>query len=200
MGGPAVTASLQHGDPHGSVWRPGEADVSIRKGWFWHPEQDDAVRSVDNLIELYFSSVGRNANLLLNVPPTTDGLFHETDVARLAEFGRRRDALFAHDLAAGARTRWSAGADGRSGALEVDLASPAAFDVVRLEEAIENGQTIERYRLLASCGGAWREVSSGTTIGHAKLDRIPRVTADRLKLEVSGFDTPSVAALKLFSS
>ena len=63
----------------------GETDVSIRPGWFWHPEQDESVRSVENLTELYFLSVGRNANLLLNVPPTTEGLVHATDVARLAE-------------------------------------------------------------------------------------------------------------------
>lgn len=199
VSGPAVTASLQHGDPHGSVWRPGEADVSIRPGWFWHPAEDERVRTADNLIDLYFSSVGRNANLLLNVPPTTDGLFHETDVARLAEFGRRRAALFAHDLAAGARAAWSRGADGHTGTLELDLGRPVTFDVVRLEEAIENGQTIERYRLLASSGGEWREISAGTTIGHAKLDRVQPITATRLRLEVSSIDEPRIDAVRVYN-
>ena len=92
------------------------------------------------------------------------------------------------------------GADRRSGTLELELSAPASFDVVRLEEAIERGQTIERYRLLAAAGGEWKELSTGTTIGHTKLDRVSRLTANRLKLEVFGFDTPSVAALKLFSS
>src|SRR4051794_9333800 len=83
---PKVGEILQHGDPAGSVWRPAEVDVSIRPGWFYHPAEDDRVRSVDNLLDLYFSSVGRNGKLLLNVPPTREGLLHPTDVARLTAF------------------------------------------------------------------------------------------------------------------
>jgi len=101
VSGPEVTAALQHGDPTGSVWRPGEADVSIRPGWFWHAAEDDKVRTTEDLVDLYFTSVGRNSGLLLNVPPTAEGLFHETDVRRLAQFGERLGATFAHDLAAG---------------------------------------------------------------------------------------------------
>lgn len=80
VGGEAVTRLLQHGEPHGTAWRPGEADVSIRPGWFWHPAEDDRVRPSENLGELYFSSVGRNANLLLNVPPTVEGLLDRKSV------------------------------------------------------------------------------------------------------------------------
>lgn len=198
VSGPAVSASLQHGDPHGTVWRPGEADVSIRPGWFWHPEQDEKVRTADNLMELYFSSVGRNANLLLNVPPTTEGLFHETDVARLAEFGRRHVALFARDLAAGARA--AAGGDGLAAWTELTLRRPATFDVIRLEEEIAGGQAIERYRLLASDGGAWREVAAGSTIGHARLQRVPPTVASRVRLEVQGIARPRIGAVRLYSS
>jgi alpha-L-fucosidase len=77
---PWVQSALMQGDPHGTVWRPGEADVSIRPGWFWHPDQDVRVRGANNLLRLYFRSVGRNSKLLLNVPPTHDGLFHDLDV------------------------------------------------------------------------------------------------------------------------
>jgi hypothetical protein len=101
--GDHIVQALQHGQPHGTVWRPGEADVSIRPGWFWHPAEDDRVRTPENLIDLYFLSVGRNAGLLLNVPPTSEGLFHPADVRSLKEFGRRREALFATNLALGAR-------------------------------------------------------------------------------------------------
>jgi alpha-L-fucosidase len=94
VSGPAVEAMLQHGDPDGSVWRPGEADVSIRPGWFWHPAENDKVKSAGELTELYFMSVGRNANLLLNVPPTRDGLLHETDVRNLTAFGNGIAARF----------------------------------------------------------------------------------------------------------
>ena len=75
---------LREGDPNGTVWRPGETDVSIRPGWFYHPAEDARVRSVDNLVNLFFTSVGRNSKLLLNVPPTRDGLIHAVDAERLA--------------------------------------------------------------------------------------------------------------------
>ena len=87
--GPGVGDMRQHGDPHGGVWRPGETDVSIRPGWFNHPAEDDKVKSVDDLVELYFTSVGRNSKLLLNVPPTRGGLLYATDVARLAAMRAR---------------------------------------------------------------------------------------------------------------
>jgi alpha-L-fucosidase len=73
---------LQHVDQKGSVWRPAECDTSIRPGWFHHPAEDGRVRSVDALVNLYFRSVGRNAKLLLNVPPTRDGVLHPTDAER----------------------------------------------------------------------------------------------------------------------
>ena len=75
--------------PDDALWRPAEVDVSIRPGWFYHPAENDCVRTVENLVDLFFTSVGRNGKLLLNVPPTRDGLLHSTDVARLAAFRDR---------------------------------------------------------------------------------------------------------------
>ncbi|HSB53338.1 MAG TPA: alpha-L-fucosidase, partial [Gemmatimonadales bacterium] len=103
--GEAVTAMLQHGDPAGSAWRPGETDTSIRPGWFHHPAEDGRVKTVEQLAEIHFASVGRNSKLLLNVPPARDGLLHPTDVARLGAFRERIDALFEHDFASGIRPR-----------------------------------------------------------------------------------------------
>src|SRR4029077_20816646 len=103
--GSGVIEELQHGDPRGAVWRPGEADVSIRPGWVWHPAEDAAVEAPEELVDLYFASVGRNAGLLLNVPPTRAGVLADGDVRSLAAFGERRSALFATDLTAGAHAR-----------------------------------------------------------------------------------------------
>ncbi|AHF90928.1 alpha-1,3/4-fucosidase [Opitutaceae bacterium TAV5] len=89
-------------DPAGReprVWRPAECDVSIRPGWFYHAEEDDKVRSVENLVDLYFRSVGRNGLLLLNIPPTREGLFHENDIAAITGMRRELDRIFAKDLA-----------------------------------------------------------------------------------------------------
>ena len=109
--GPGVTSALQHGDPNGTVWRPAEADTSIRPGWFYHPAEDTRVRSVDRLVDLYFQSVGRNSKLLLNVPPTPDGLLHDTDVQRLTALPRQAS----HDVRNGSRRRCARGlaANGR---------------------------------------------------------------------------------------
>ena len=197
VGGEHVTRLLQHGEARGTVWRPGEADVSIRPGWFWHPAEDERVRTADNLAELYFSSVGRNANLLLNVPPTTEGLFHATDVRRLAEFADWRRGLFANDLAADASRQVT-----RSGSVvDLELERPAAFDVASLEEDIAHGQTVERYALEAWTGGTWTVLSRGTTIGHKKLDRFPRVEASRVRLTIeAALESPRIGAVALYHS
>jgi alpha-L-fucosidase len=175
---PQVGEWLQHGNADGVVWRPGEADVSIRPGWFHHEPENAKVRSTENLMELYFASVGRNANLLLNVPPTRDGLFHEADARRLAEFGTRMRKVFADDRAAAARI-------GRTKeGVELDLRESVPIGMVVLREQIERGQSVSRYRVEALVNGAWSVVSRGTTIGHKKIDRFAAVTSDRWRVVV----------------
>ena len=165
--GDDVIAMLQHGDPHGTVWRPGEADVSIRPGWFWHPAEDARVRSVDDLVELYFCSVGRNSKLLLNVPPTRDGLIHPTDEARLRGMRERLEAVFAED-------RYS----------DAAAARPVTVSIGDLREDITRGQSVAAYRLEGRVEGAWRVLSRGTTIGHRKLDRFAPVTITGARLTI----------------
>ena len=143
---PGVTDALQHGDSAGTVWRPAECDVSIRKGWFYHPADDERVKTVDDLTNLYFSSVGRNAKLLLNVPPTRAGLLHDTDVARLAALRDRLSSLFERDHAALVQPRWSTAAGQRADA-GIELAEAAPISIARLEEPIESGQTVAGYEI-----------------------------------------------------
>jgi alpha-L-fucosidase len=194
VSGPGVTEALQHGDAEGTVWRPGEADVSIRPGWFWHAAEDDRVRTADELVELYFLSVGRNANLLLNVPPTKDGVFHATDVARLTEFGRRIRTLFTEDVAAGARVTRS------DRAVDVELRRPTTVGIASLAEDITYGQQIAGYRLEAWIGTGWATLSRGTTIGHRKLDRFGPVTTSRVRLTVeSALDAPRLLPVALYA-
>jgi alpha-L-fucosidase len=182
-GGDDVIAALQHGDPAGTVWRPAEVDVSIRPGWFYHPAEDARVRSVENMVDLWFTSVGRNGKLLLNVPPTRDGLLHATDVSRLAEFRARLSAMFEHDLAATAHCDWRVTGP-RSAMLEIDLGAAVAIGVARMEENITRGQRVARYTLWGESTGEWRVLSRGTTIGYTKLDRFPPTIARRLRLSI----------------
>jgi alpha-L-fucosidase len=204
--GEGVSRILQHGAIDGTVWRPGESDVSIRPGWFWHPEENDKVRSVENLVDLYFKSVGRNSLLLLNVPPNKDGLFEETDVKRLAEFRARLNGIFKTDLAKGKaaaasetrggdprfgpakavdgdpKTYWATNDGVTSGWLEVDLGSPARFNVAAIQENIALGQRVKAYHLDYWDGSGWKTFDEGTTVGHKKLDRFETVTAQKVRL------------------
>lgn len=212
-----VPEALMQGDPHGSEWRPGEADVSIRPGWFWHAEEDDKVRSAANLMELYFKSVGRNSKLLLNVPPTSEGLFHERDVQALEQFAVMRRQLFARNLLDGARVRasggsaaeavldlsgerhWQLSKGSRAGWIEFETPAPVTFDVVRLEEAIEDGQHIANHRVDAWLDGAWRTVSWGTTIGNTRLARFAPCTASRIRVAIEfAYDTPRLRRVALY--
>jgi alpha-L-fucosidase len=196
---PGVTEALQHGDPHGTVWRPAEVDVSIRPGWFHHDSEDARVRSVDDLMNLYFTSIGRNGKLLLNVPPTREGLLHPTDVARLRQFREGRDARFGEDLVRARRLEWRV-VDARSARLEIDLSEPVTVSVARIAEPIARGQRVARYVLEGADGDAWRNLSSGTTIGYAKLDRFSPTRVRRIRLSIDdAVATPEAVSIKLFA-
>ncbi|MEP7347323.1 MAG: alpha-L-fucosidase, partial [Gemmatimonadaceae bacterium] len=219
---PDVGATLQRGHRDGSVWRPGETDVSIRPGWFWHPAENNKVRSADDILTLYFTSVGRNSKLLLNVPPTPDGLLHETDVARLVEFGSNRAALFSNDLARGARVRasnttgstatarnvvdgdantwWSAAAGATSATLEIELPRPTTCSVLRLQEPIAGGQTIESFAVDAISPSGPVRLASGTTIGYCRLVRLPPTPVHRLRVTLeSALGDVRLASFGMFS-
>jgi alpha-L-fucosidase len=198
--GPGIIDALQHGDPLGTVWRPAEVDVSIRPGWFHHASEDARVRSVDDLMNLYFTSVGHNGKLLLNVPPTRDGLLHSTDVACLREFRERREARFGDDVARARRHEWRVTGD-HTARLELDLAEPATVSVARLAENIARGQRVARYTLEGAEreDDAWRNISSGTTIGYAKLDSFPSMRLRRIRLTIEdAVATPDAVSVKLF--
>ena len=184
MSGDEVMRSLQDGDRDGTVWRPGETDVSIRPGWFHHPAEDTSVRTADDLVDLYLSSVGRNSKLLLNVPPTRDGLFHATDIASLLAMRSALDAAMSHELTFASKQRFIVTDSGR-GVLSVSLSRDAAVTLLDLREDIRHGQRVAAYRVDAYVGADWREVARGTTIGNRRLTRIPATTCQRLRLVIN---------------
>ncbi|MFF3817890.1 alpha-L-fucosidase [Streptomyces bluensis] len=142
-------------------WWPAEADVSIRDGWFYHADQQP--KSVQRLTDIYFGSVGRNAVLLLNVPPDQDGLLPASDVTRLREFRERIDRELPEDLAVGARVTTS------PGTVTVDLGAAREVDRVRLGEDIRYGQQVEDFAIEAERGGAWTRVAAAGTIGASRI-------------------------------
>ncbi len=165
---------------HHCVWYPAECDVSIRPGWFWHPEQDGQVKSLDKLLSIYDRSVGRNAVLLLNVPPTAQGRIHETDVARLRAFGEAIRKTFGTNLLGAVKP----------GQTEFALARPIRVDTLVAQEDIAQGQLVERFRFEARRPGsdAWETLAGATTIGHKRILRLKEpveIAALRLVVEES---------------
>jgi alpha-L-fucosidase len=140
------------------------------------------VKSVDQLVELYFTSVGRNSKLLLNVPPTPDGLFHDVDVERLMGMRRGLDALFATNQVADFD---SAGVHrGRTTVYDFSLKGNVPVSILDVREDIRRGQVVSKYVIEGSSDGSWSELARGTTIGYRRLHRIPQTTVSRIRLTV----------------
>jgi alpha-L-fucosidase len=198
MSGPQVMRMLQRGDPAGTAWRPGETDVSIRPGWFHHPAEDARVKTADQLVSLYLTSVGRNSKLLLNVPPTRDGTLGDIDSARLAGMHDALTALFAINLAQGRRLRWRRTGD-RSAVAEIDLGRAARVSIADFGEDIAHGQVVARYTFEGRDTGDWQRLSTGTTIGYRKLDRVDPVSVRYLRLTIDeAVDSPREIALRVY--
>ena len=181
-----------------SVWRAAECDVSIRPGWFYHESENSEVRTVENLVELYFHSVGRNSLLLLNLPPTPEGLVHAIDAERVRDFRAGIDRLFSVDLARNARVVAEGGESLIDGSpdtwwgfpeacatVEIWLERPASIGILSLQEAVQFGQRVAAWRVEATTTGEdWFPVASGTTVGLKRLVRIPTFEALAVRLVI----------------
>lgn len=192
--GPGIIKALQEGHADGPVWRPGETDVSIRPGWFYHPAEDSKVKTAEQLMGLYFTSVGRNSKLLLNVPPTREGLLHSTDVANLAGMRAGLDALHANDVR-GAKTSWKT-TSATSGVLTLRFSSPQPLRVIALREEIERGQRVASWALHVD--GAPVAIAKGTTIGYKHMRRLESTTASTLELRVEAVDAVERVEMRVY--
>jgi alpha-L-fucosidase len=182
----------------GLIWYPAETDVSIRPGWFNHPAEDGSVKTPGELMDLYFSSVGRNSVLLLNVPPDKRGLISDSDVKSLSEWRKKYDRTFSVDLAKGAAVKRYSGKGG-GWVVELMLARPVSFDVLSLQEDIRVGQRVEKFKAEYFNGHGWKPFAEGTTIGYKRLLHFDAVTASkvRLTIESSRLD-PVISEIGLF--
>ena len=221
--GHADRNSLQHGDVGGTHWVPAEVDVSIRPGWFYHESEDDKVKTAEQLMDIYYTSVGRGANLILNVPPTKEGLIHSIDSARLVAFGKALQREFSRPLKAkdikslqatnerkgfaarkvlkgGRKTYWATDDGVREGTLTLTLKEPVSLCRLRLCEPIQMGQRIDGFQVEAlTTEGMWETVATGTTVGPQRLLRLPEKKACALKIIVSSsFASPLLSEVQLF--
>lgn len=162
-------------------WYPSEVDVSIRPGWFYHQQEDNQVKSLKHLTDIYFKSVGYNSALLLNIPPDQRGRISDADVNRLKEFADYRKEIFADNRVKGGLKAWTA----RPGDTRVYQLKPKSeINVVMLREDISKGQRMEAFTVEALTADGWKEIAKGTTVGYKRLIRIPAVEARQLRVKV----------------
>ena len=213
---------LTVGHQGGSQWVPAECDVSIRPGWFWHP--DEHPKTVDELMEIYFNSVGHNGLLLLNVPPDTNGRICAEDSAVLVAFRAERDRIFARDMTQGAKARamhrpghraknvldtayhtyWAATA--KEANLTLALDSVAEFDIIVIQEYIPLGQRVTSVGLAIDEGdGIYPQTTPDhplcTTVGYKRIVRLDApMRTDRLVFTFRALAPPVINRIALFNS
>lgn len=205
--GAPATDTLNQGNRNGKHWIPAETDVSIRPGWFYHDNEHP--KSVNELIEIYFTSVGRNSILLLNVPPDRRGLIAEEDSLRLIAFRKALDSIFSKDLAKEATvtasdTRgnrwcktfrasnvtndnydsyWTVDDSVLCPTLTLSFKENITFNIIMLQEYIPLGQRVEAFHIeYLDDYGKWRHLSSATTIGYKRLLRAKETTTTAVRI------------------
>jgi len=180
-GAPPVD-TLNHGNLNGKNWIPAECDVSIRPGWFYHKEEDEKVKTPEELFQLYLKSVGRGANLLLNVPPDRSGRITEKDSIALVGFRKLRDESFKKDLLKNERF-FISGGDSIKSVLQMHFNDTRKMNCIILREEIKNGQSVEEFSV--RMGSNERIEGHTTTIGRKRIITFPEVSTDHLYIYFS---------------
>lgn len=199
----------QFGTRDGKYWIPAECDVSIRPGWFYHESENNRVRSVENLVNLYFKSVGHGASMLLNIPPSRKGTVYPTDSITLAQMGNYLQRLYAVNYATTAKVKastvrssdqafapenvrdadrysyWGTPDGVTTGEITLQFSKPTTFDVVRLRENIKLGVRSDDWEIWAQVKGQWQLFGKGTAIGASRLVKGPKVTAEAIKVSIT---------------
>ena len=202
----------------GLAWYPAETDVSIRPGWFYHAEENDKVKTPQELLDIYFNSVGRNSLLLMNIPPDKNGLINDADINSLKQWKKLRDEIFKNNLAKNAKiispngtnskamldgnynSYWTTNAKDASAAIELDLKEKSCFNVLLLQENITVGQRIEKFSLEYWDGNTWQKAVDGTTVGYKRLLKFNEVSTNKVRLTIlSSRENPTIAEMGLYS-
>lgn len=208
LAGKVHYTEFMSGHEDGEKWVPGEADVSIRPGWFYHSVEDDKVRSLDEMVDIYYESIGRNATLLLNLPVDKRGLVHENDETRLKELVATIKADFKTELlkesavqASNTRavdinfgpqnvidgnknTYWATDDKVKQATIEFTFKKPTAINRILLQEYIKLGQRVKTFSVEANLDGQWKTIANETTIGYKRILRLDRVMASAIRINV----------------
>jgi alpha-L-fucosidase len=204
-----VEKLLNEGSEDGTQWIPAEVDVSIRPGWFYHKKEDSLVKTPERLFEIYLTSVGRGAVLLLNVPPDQRGLFHENDIKSLYGFRSILQREFAKNKAAEAsatatgyrgnapsyaagnaidnsnETYWATDDNVTTASLEINIGKMQTIKYVVLQEYIKLGQRVKSFNVEVWADNAWQQVATGTTIGYKRILKFNPVKAGKVRINIT---------------
>ncbi len=166
--------------PYIEGWCPVETCIHTRDTWFWTPDSDDTLLAVDEFWSKYYQSIGRGANLLINITPDTSGQIPQAEVARLNEFGQQlHDYLGTPIASISSKNRWSEGYT-----LELDIGKSSQINHIILEENIEFGQKIQNYVIESFKDGKWVNIATGLTIGRKRIEKLEDVVAEKIRLRV----------------
>ena len=204
---PYVQSEGNSGVRGGALWWPAETNTSIRPGWFYHADEDSKVRSPENLVGYFDTSVARGTNMNLNLPPDRRGRIPDQDVKILKSFGDAIRASFATDLAQGAvasashvrgkgfeaakvldgnrDTYWSAPDGVTTPSLTLDLPPNRSFDLIRIREYLPLGVRVTRFAVDAEVNGRWQQLAEHECISAQRIIRLPApITAKRVRLRI----------------
>ena len=187
------TSTSLDGDPDGSVWLPNEVDVSIRRpDWFWSTKNANKVLTADQLLSVYYRSVGRGCQLLINIPANRDGLLPHPDCDSAASLGQQIKARFGTPVAT---------MEGKGRSIVLKLDRPTRIDTVVLQEQTALGERVRAYRLEGSVDGAWTPLGEGSAIGHKRIQPIKPVTATAIRLSITqSVDEPRIRSFAVFNT
>ena len=190
-----ITANLNRGNESGEAYIPAEADVSIRPGWFYHDDQDTDVRTPHNLLKLWFASRGRNAGLLLNIPPDRRGLLCDSDIASLQGFHKLLTDALSNNLITPPDLNLCGDSPYEA---VITLEKPITFNMFTLSEEIEHGNTVTDARVEIEQDGEWVEIAQTACVGNLFSEQIPTVTASKIKLCISSTEAPKLRNLGFY--
>jgi alpha-L-fucosidase len=186
-------ATALNSDPNGSVWMPNEVDVSIlRPDWFWSPTSQRNLLTLDEMVEIYYRSIGRGAQLLLNIPPDTTGLMPADDVTRAQQFGKEIQRRFSKSVAENS---------GSGESVMLPLPVGSRVDTLLMQEDCSFGERVRQYKIEALRQGKWMTLATGTAIGHKRIQPITPTTAEAVRLTaVESAARPVIRRLAVFDT
>jgi alpha-L-fucosidase len=222
-GMPEYSDKWAMGQENGSHWVPAEADVSIRPGWYYHAYEDHKLKTLPELLEIYYQSIGQNSSLLINFPVDIRGLIPDSDVQAILELAAKVKEDFAVNLATGAKVTssssrgagyaasqvldgnydsyWAAATGQTSATVELDFGKPRSFNRILIQEYVNLGQRVSAFSVEKEVEGKWLPLAKGTTIGFTRILRVPDTQAQKIRinfLEAKG--EPLIAELGVYAA